>query len=215
MLTWVAKWRGRKELIDGSLMRDGKRRMLKRMHGLLEDADAVVTWNGNGFDLKILNKEFLLHGMAPPAPYKSVDLLSTSRDKFRFTSNKLDYIAQQLGLGCKVKNRGHELWLDCMNRKASAFAEMLVYNRQDVVLLEKIYDKFLPWVKGHPNAALYAGEGGRICPHCGGKKIQRRGTIYTQTQAFHSWQCRTAGCFKWSRSRRADPTVGRPELVAA
>lgn len=196
-------------------MRDGKRRMLKKMHGLLEEADAVVTWNGNGFDLKILNKEFLLHGMAPPAPYKSVDLLATSRDKFRFTSNKLDYVAQQLGLGAKVKNRGHELWLDCMNRKASAFAEMLVYNRQDVVLLEKIYDKFMPWVSGHPNHAMYNETGELACPKCGSERMNRRGVFRGATVTYHRYQCQEPGCGAWARGRTLDKSYGKPKLVAA
>ncbi len=41
--------------------------------------------------------------------------LQTSRSKFRFVSNKLDYIAQRLGLGKKTAHEGHELWLKVMN----------------------------------------------------------------------------------------------------
>lgn len=214
VLTWVAKWHGEKQLIDGSLNRDGKRRMLRKMHGLLSEADAVVTWNGNGFDLKILNKEFLLQGIKPPPPYKSIDLLKTSRKQFRFTSNKLDYVSQQLGLGTKVKHRGHDLWLDCMNRKPSAFREMLVYNRQDVVLLERIYDRFMPWVQNHPNHSLYTDCGAAVCPNCGGHKLKPRGYAITRTGKYRRFQCAAPKCGKWTHERLAIKN-SRPELVAA
>lgn len=199
VLTWVAKWHGDKGTIDGSLMRDGKRRMLRRIHRLLAEADAVVTWNGNGFDLKVLNKEFLLLGLAPPAPFKSVDLLQTARKRFRFTSNKLDYISQQLGLGAKVKHRGHQLWLDCMARKREAFEEMMTYNRQDTILLERVYDHLLPWVANHPNRSLM--EGKLCCPKCASTKFQRRGYTVTQAGRYARYQCLADGCGAWFRSQ--------------
>jgi uncharacterized protein len=199
ILTWCAKWHDEKPIIDGSLLRDGKRPMLRKMHKLLSDAEAVVTWNGNGFDLKILNKEFLLQGMNSPEPYRSIDLLATARRKFRFTSNKLDYVAQQLGLGKKVEHRGHQLWLDCMAGKKSAYAEMLVYNRHDVVLLERIYDRMGAWVTGKPNASIDAGH---VCPACGSEKLQARGWAQTKTRRYARWQCK--GCGAWSQSVRSE-----------
>lgn len=200
VLTWVAKVHGERELHDGSLMRDGKRRMLRRMHKLLSEADAVVTWNGNSFDLKVLNKEFLLLGLSAPSPFKSVDLLAVARKRFRFTSNKLDYVAGQLGLGHKVKHRGHDLWLECMARKREAFDEMLAYNRQDVVLLERIYDRMGSWVTGRPNASV---EGGHVCPKCGSERLQRRGYHASATRRYARFQCRD--CHGWSTATTCEP----------
>lgn len=200
VLTWVSKWYGEKDYQDGSLMRDGKKKMLKRIHALLDEADAVVTWNGNGFDIKVLNKEFLLQGMPPPAPFKSIDLLATARKKFRFTSNKLDYISQQLGLGSKVKHRGHQMWLDCMNRKREAFDEMLRYNKKDVTLLEKVYKKLLPWVSNHPNHSVFGNT--ECCPNCGGKKFQKRGPHITSTGTYQRYQCSNKRCGKYFRGAK-------------
>ncbi len=202
VLTFVAKWHGDKGCIDGSLMRDGKRRMIRRVHRLLADADSVVTWNGNGFDLKVLNKEFLLLGMAPPAPFKSVDLLNTARKRFRFTSNKLDYVSQQLGLGSKVKHRGHQLWLDCMSRKREAFDEMLEYNTMDTLLLERVYDRLLPWIKGAPNVSVHTGT--LCCPRCGSTKFQRRGYTVTHSGKYARHQCLADGCGAWFRSQTSE-----------
>lgn len=76
--------------------------MLKQIHALLNEADAVVHYNGAKFDIPTLNKEFILHGLPPPAPYKQIDLLRTARSQFKFPSNKLDYIAQALDLGKRL-----------------------------------------------------------------------------------------------------------------
>lgn len=209
-LTWCAKWGGEKEILDGSLMRDGKKRMLRRIHKLLSEADAVVTWNGNSFDLKVLNKEFLLQGFHAPAPFKSVDLLGVARKRFRFTSNKLDYVAQQLGLGSKVKHRGHDLWLECMARKREAFDEMLVYNRQDVVLLERIHDRMGSWVIGMPNHSILSGH---VCPHCESERLQRRGYQATATKRYARFACRDCG--KWSQAVTCEPGGAVLKAVAA
>lgn len=204
VLTWVARWYGEKEYHTGSLLRDGKRKMLKNVHDLLDAADAVVTWNGNGFDLKVLNKEFLLKGMSPYAPVKSVDLLQVSRNRFRFISNKMDYVAHQLGLGGKKRHRGHQMWLDCMARKPSAFAEMLEYNKQDVVLLEKLYVRFLPWITNHPNHSAYAERA--VCTNCGSEDVQRRGTAVTRQMHYQRFQC--GNCGSWFRGSKPIKRAG-------
>lgn len=215
VLTWAAAWRGSDQIMDGDLLRDGKRKMLVKIHGLLDEADAVVTWNGDGFDLKILAKEFMLLGLPPPKPFKSIDLLQTSRKKFRFTSNKLDFVAKQLGVPCKIQHRGHEMWLDCMARKPAAFKEMRHYNRGDIPPLQGIYERFLPWIPGHPHPALYDG-GKACCPRCGNddpKKFQARGYARTSTLVYKRLQCKKCG--GWARTRTADKGHSRPELVAA
>lgn len=198
VLTWVAKWEGEKELYSGSLMRDGKRRMLRRIHRLLNEADEVVTWNGNGFDLKVLNKEFLLLKLPPASPFKSVDLLATARKKFRFTSNKMDYVAKQLGLGGKLKHRGHEMWLDCMSRKREAFDEMLEYNEADVVLLEQIYHKFVPWVSSGANRSIF--ESSIVCPRCASTEFTKRGYYLSKSGKYARYQCANEDCGAWFRS---------------
>src|SRR5438067_839754 len=73
-LCWAAKWLGERE-IHFSSMRDGKKRMIAKLHKLMSEADAVCTYNGNKFDLPTIHKDFLLQGLAPPPPSKSIDLL--------------------------------------------------------------------------------------------------------------------------------------------
>lgn len=197
ILCWAAKWYGKKEIHFGSVRNKG---MLKGIHNILSEADAVVTWNGDNFDLPTLNREFLVAGMPPPAPYKRIDLLKTARDKFKFTSNKLEYVGPHLGLGKKVKHPGFELWLGCMAGNADSWTLMEKYNKQDVVLTEKVYDKVRPWITNHPNIGAFDS---RLdaCPNCGGQYLQRRGEAVTRDTRYQRYQCRDCGA--WSRGKAA------------
>ena len=200
VLCWAAKWLGEQEVMFASVHHDGPKRMLRKVHKLLDQADAVVHYNGTKFDIPTLNKEFLLHGMACPAPYKQIDLLKTAKKQFRFPSNKLDYIAQALGVGRKHEHRGHTLWARCMDRDPEAWQEMEVYNKQDVMLLENVYYRLLPWVHDHANHSLYDEEG-LVCPNCGGSHYQRRGYAFTRAAKYARFQCKDCG--NWFRGGKS------------
>ena len=198
VMCWAAKWLDNKEIHFSSMMETSHKKMIKEIYKLLDEADAVIHYNGTKFDIPTLNKEFLLLGLTPPAPYKEIDLLRTSRSKFKFPSNKLDYVAQALGLGEKVKHIGHELWIKCMNKDKQAWDMMKKYNIQDVVLLEKVYGKMLAWIKTHPNHNGFAD--GVVCPNCGGKSLQKRGFACNTNTVYQRLRCNDCG--KWSRSNK-------------
>lgn len=205
VLCWAAKWLGEDEIMFDSVHKKKPKKMLAGIHKLLEEADAVVHYNGTSFDIPTLNKEFLLNGMKPPATYKQIDLLRTARDRFRFTSNKLDYVAQALGLGKKFKHAGFELWVQCMAGDDDAWEEMEEYNKQDVHLLEQVYKVFRPWIRNHPNVGLYSDQGDIVCPHCGDSDYQRRGFSYTAMGKYQRYQCN--GCGHWFRDRKAEKSL--------
>lgn len=198
-LCWAAKWLGEEEVMFDSVFQSSPKRMLKRIHKLLDEADMVVHYYGSRFDIPTLNKEFITHGMKPPAPYKEIDLCNIVRKKFKFVSNKLDYVASKLKLGQKHETE-FMLWVRCMNQDPDAWGEMEAYNRQDVVLLEKLYGKLLPWIKGHAN--LSNASGAACCPNCGSLESQRRGYYQSATLRYQRHQCK--GCGNWFRSRTAD-----------
>jgi hypothetical protein len=205
VMCWSAKWLGEEEVYFDSVHRSGPKRMLRGIHKLLEEADAVIHYNGTKFDIPTLNKEFLVHGMLPPATYKQIDLLKTARTQFKFPSNKLDYVAKALGVRQKVKHAGHELWIRCLAGEAKAWEEMEEYNRGDVAVLEDVYFKLLPWIRNHPNVGLY-NDVADVCPHCGGVHLQRRGFAYTGAGKYQRYQCN--GCGTWSRSKHTVAVKG-------
>ena len=199
VLCYAAKWLGEEDIYFDSVHQSKPKAMLKGIHGFLDSADAVIHYNGTKFDIPTLNKEFLLHRFNPPSPYKQIDLLRVVRSNFRFPSNKLDYVAQRLGLGKKHAHEGHDLWVKCMNGDKDAWKRMQDYNIQDVVLLENLYDNLLPWIKNHPNQNTYSDTTG--CPTCGQQSLQKRGTAISATGTYQRYQCKSCG--SWSQGTKA------------
>lgn len=145
MLCFGARWLGDKKVIFKSVHHDGKKAMLEELHKLMDEADVLVGWNSAAFDHKHINREFLENKMAPPSPVKDLDLMSITKANFLFPSNKLDYVAQKLEVGAKVKHSGFKLWIDCMAGDDKAWKEMRKYQIQDVNLLIDLYELLLPW----------------------------------------------------------------------
>lgn len=205
-MSWSARWFGSKEMMFDSFWLSGRKAMLKRMHTLLDEADAVVHFNGESFDVPTLNKEFLLYKMMPPSPYRQVDLYKVATGTFRFTSNKMDYIARYLDEGEKIRHRGFELWVKCMGEDRrytlkeirEARAHMERYNRRDVNVLERIYRRMLPWIKNHPNHGAY--KDGLRCPACGGTHYHQRGEAVARALRYKKFQCQDCG--KWFRNNK-------------
>lgn len=200
VLCWAAKWDGTDEVMFDSIYHSTTKQMLKRVHKLLDEADVVVHYNGSKFDIPTLNKEFLLYGLKPPAPYKQEDLLKTMRKQFKFPSNKLDYVARALGLSGKTKHTGHELWINCMNMDPKSWEIMEAYNKNDVVILEQVYQRIKPWVKGHANHSVHAGD--LVCTNCGSTSYQRRGYAVSAAGKYARYQCKTCGA--WFRSNKTE-----------
>lgn len=203
VMCFGARWYGDKKTIFKSVHHDGKQAMLEEIHRLMDEADALVGWNSASFDVKHLNREFLENGILPPSPSKDIDLMKVVKSQFRFPSNRLDYVAQKLGVGAKVKHSGFDLWLKCMAGDDKAWAEMKKYQLQDVALLIELYEKLLPWIKNHPNRALYD-DILNGCVSCGSTHLERRGTAITSAGRYQRYQCQDCG--KWQRGSKSEVT---------
>ena len=92
-----AKWIGTREpvIVYDERGRGKDLGMMQRAHALICKADAVVTYNGDGFDLPWLRGAMAEYELAPLPPVISIDLYKTVR-KFRLMSNKLAYVAPLL-----------------------------------------------------------------------------------------------------------------------
>lgn len=211
-LCWAAKWLGEKDILYADI-REGNGVMLQKIYDLVSEADVVVHYYGSHFDMPTLNREWVSQGWTPPAPYQQIDLCNVVKKRFKFTSNKLDYIAQQLGIGKKVKHLGMDLWRGCMNGDDEAWATMEKYNKQDVALLEKLYEKLLAWIPSPPNQALFVDDVEMLCPSCGSKHLQKRGFHRTKTQTYQRFRC--SDCGAWSRARTTELSKDKRKAVVA
>lgn len=200
MICFAAKWHDQDDVVFYSDFHNGHRNSVKAAYDLIDEADVLVTYNGDSFDNKHLNREFLLQGFGPPSPYQSVDLYKVNKSRFRFGSTKLDHFAQQLGVGQKVKHAGFQLWIDCLNGDIDAWDKMREYNCEDVVILEKAFDKVQPWIMNLPHKGLY--EEVEFSCRCGSTDLQKRGFYYTQISKFQRYRCNDCG--RWLSSSKAD-----------
>lgn len=199
ILCWAAKWLGAAKVEFCGLNTHTPRAMLARVHRLLSEAECVVHFYGSKFDIPTLNKEFLLYGLLPPAPYTQLDLLQVVRKTFKFPSNKLDYVAKALGLEGKLKHRGADLWIGCMAEDPACWREMREYNIRDVRVLEEVYKKLLPWITNHPHMGLHGGRPS-ACPNCASDKLESRGFAYTKLSSYRRYRC--VDCGTWTRDSK-------------
>lgn len=212
LMTAAWKWLDNEEIFCVSMQDtpEDDYEVTKAVATLLDQADIVIAHNAKKFDVPLINARCIIHGIKPPSPYKIIDTLEVARKKFRFDSNKLEYLATVLGCtpkGGHKKFPGFTLWKECMAGNPEAWEEMVAYNINDVETLEEIYLKMRPWMDQHPNVAAMMGEEQHICPKCGGKHLQKRGTYVSAVNKYQRYQCNDCG--GWSRTRFTEATAGQ------
>ena len=197
MLCWSAKW-----LYDETVMGDcltseeatkeDDKRIVNSLYNLITEADVIVAYNGRNFDIPYMNQRFLHWGFPPYVPTHVVDPYETAKSVFRFSSNKMDNIATQLGLQNKLKT-DFSLWKGCMVGNKECLAYMLEYNKKDVVVLEEIYCRFLPWMKNHPNMSNFYDDKNR-CTKCGKEEYTKLDRyFYTPSGKYELYRCKHCG----------------------
>jgi DNA polymerase elongation subunit (family B) len=217
MLSYAAKWLMEEEVYYEDLSNQHEADMLSTLHPLLDVADIVIAHNGDKFDLPHIQGRFLMHGLKPPAPYKQIDTVKVARQEFNFPSNSLEYLSNVLDLPIKKgghkKFPGFELWLGVLRNDPEAWAEMKEYNIDDIKTLEHLYLKFLPYMRNHPNVAVYGDATDPCCPKCGSDKIHYRGYAHTNVGRYHRFQCNSCG--GWGRTRYDVRTMEERKLIMA
>ena len=169
--------------------------LVRKLWDFVNEADVIVAHNGDSFDIRKMNARFIVNGLTPPAPYRTVDTKKVAKKNFSFMSNSLNDLGTLFGLGNKASTGGFKLWTDCMAGKPDAWKRMKKYNKMDVILLEKVYLHMRPWMKTHPNISI---EISRInCQACGSANTQKRGFSYSKYTKYQRLQCMT--CSAWSQ----------------
>lgn len=174
--------------------RDSNKALILELHRIVSMANIVVGHNVSAFDEKMSNSDFIVNGLTPPPAHKQVDTLKVARSKFKFNSNRLGDLGERLGLGKKVRTGGFNLWKGCLDGDAKSWAQMVRYNKGDVILLEKIYLKMRPWMTNHP--AIKPRENTNRnppCPMCHERKIQHKGYGVNRNGRYPRYQCGACG----------------------
>jgi len=173
--------------------RNGHKQMIKRVYNAVDEADAIVHFNGASFDEPHLSREFLEYGMDPPKRPQTIDLFKTIRSRFRFASGKLAHVSDVLELRDGKIKTDFTLWSRVLAGDPDARKEMEAYNREDVELLVELYDELLPWIDRHPNVALYEDDELMRCTRCASTQLIKNGTVRTTAGKFQRYQCNECG----------------------
>ena len=187
------KYLGEKKIYTASVLDMPESQVVAALAAAVENADIVVGHNGDKFDLKKLRTRMLFYGQNPLPKIATVDTLKVLRSEFGMTSNTLAYAAKYLGLELKGSTPGGT-WLRALEGDKKSLKAMLKYNAQDVVVLEDLYNKILPWIKNHPNVGLlYGHKLGEACPNCGSPEIIKNGKYGTTAGIKQRMQCLDCG----------------------
>jgi len=140
--------------------------MLEKFSKVLNESDLSITHNGDRFDIPWVRTRALYHGITDLANCTSLDTLLGSRNKLKFNSNRLDYIAQFFGVGQKQETT-YGLWKDILLKNdKKALSTMTEYCANDVVILEKVYNKLLPVLSPKVHFGVLAGQEKCSCSNC-------------------------------------------------
>lgn len=174
IITAAWKWEGKDKIHDIAWDNDRQdEKLVHKLTGVMNKADEIVAHYGNGFDLPWVRTRAMRHGIVVPN-WKSIDTKAWSSNYFYLNSNKLDYLAQYLGLGAKIRTE-YDLWKDATggnNRQSKAAVEkMRTYNRMDVILLEKVFKVLSNYCPLPSHAGVMEGNARWSCPKCGGDNI--------------------------------------------
>ena len=189
------KWE--EDKVTHSLNWDSKqndKKMLQEFIKVANEADELVGHNGDKFDLAWVRTRCLFHRLEMFPTYTTIDTLKVARSKFKFNSNKLNYIAQYLGIGEKIHTE-YNLWKDIvLNKDKVAMDKMIKYCKMDVILLEKVHKELSLHIPAKTHYGVIFGGDRGSCPECGSddivrnnKRVTARGLVTVQMR------CKTCG----------------------
>ena len=168
------KWEGEKE--THALTWDNKqcdKKMLAAFVKIANKADEIIGHNGDKFDLAWVRTRCLYHGIDMFPKYTTIDTLKIARSKFRFNSNKLNYIAKFLGIGQKI-HTDLDLWKNIMlNKDKVALDKMVKYCKNDVILLEKVFKHLNTHIEPKTHFGVINNNDRGSCPECGSDYLIR------------------------------------------
>ena len=163
--------------------------VVQRLWELFNEAEITIAHNGNQFDYRKSTARFIYHKLRPPSPTQQLDTKLIARRHFGFTSNKLDDLAAHFRIPGKLDTGGIETWDGCIAGDMKAWRRMKRYNKQDVIVLEKVYLEMRGWTSNHPNMANIA-DRPEVCPKCESSKgFQSSGWRHTGAGSYRRFQC--------------------------
>lgn len=153
MLCWALKPRGGKELFDCVTRKEQitcafDERIVGSLITALDDFDVVVTYYGTGFDGPYFKTRALMLGLVPPGAGDLYhwDCYYPVKFKLKLHRNSLDSACEAFG----IKGKTHldlRIWNKARVGDKASLDYVLQHNRQDVRILERLFDIIEPLQK--------------------------------------------------------------------
>lgn len=181
--------------------------VLSKFAKVLEQANYIVGHYSDKFDNKFIQARAIINGLEPMKIPTAIDTCKLAKKHFLFASNKLDYLGTVLGLGNKI-SMGSSDWVACMNGDATAIKKMADYNKQDVILLEHVFNTLLPHVETKLNLHHFVNREDEfevICPSCGSEHIENKGYRYLSKGVYRDHKCKE--CAHRFKGAKVEPPV--------
>lgn len=200
IITAAFKWQGKNKVyaLDWNNKQRDDEKIIKELLPVMNEADEIVAHYGNGFDLPWVRTRALFHGVVSPI-WKSVDTKAWSSKYFLLNSNKLDYLAQYLGVGTKIRT-DYDLWkiatMGSIKDGQKVLEKMVAYNKHDVELLEPVYDKLSLYCPLYTHAGVLEGRPRWTCVRCASEHVKRK-HVLSSAAGIISYQMQCCDCKKY------------------
>ena len=161
------------------------RELLTRFSKRFEKADICVAHFGSVFDRRFIQGRLLINKLPPIPPTRMRDTCMIARSAANFSSNRLKHLAKILDLkNQKLDNNWPIAWFKVMQGDMDHLRALADYCKGDVLALEDLYNRLLPFDNAHPR--IYADRS--VCGKCG-SRVQYRGIAYVNNNQYRRYQC--------------------------
>lgn len=169
--------------------------LVKFFRDIISRYDIVSGHNSDRFDLTVLNTRLLAHGLEPISLSSTLDTKKISKNKFHLPSNKLDDIADFLGIGRKLSTH-KSLWMGCEQGIQKDWDYMKKYCKLDVKLQDEVLEYIIPFVKFN-NTYNYMDGVRPNCtnPTCLSPKVVKKMTKKVSGGRRQQYQCKDCGSY--------------------
>lgn len=177
------KWEGEKKVHSlvtkrkNMFDKDGMDRdMLIKISKVWDEADEIVTQNGDRFDIPWINARLCILELPPLPQVRQTDTLKENRKLFNFNGYGQDYVNKLLG------GTGKQLKLDWALQKRllggckMTAKDVVKYCKKDVTDLERINLRTRPYRKVKKNPVFLD-----KCSNCGGSNMIKNGLFFAAT----------------------------------
>ncbi len=153
ILSWAIKEKGGKiassVITKEELLKSEDKEIVKRLIKEMQNYDRLITWYGCRFDMPFIRSRAVALGLDYPGfgAIKHQDIYFISRNKLKLSSNRLENVARVvLGKTNKTRVDG-KYWRAALRGDKKSIGYILKHNLLDVIDLERVYDKIIPFVK--------------------------------------------------------------------